>query len=285
METRSGYSFQSFRELLEATIPEHIKESVLQGVDAIRANDPEYLAQEQAERDQRARQASVLVKQREARANSGLEKGMWLDTFQAYTPITRSQKNALRISQLFCSHYPKVKGRGVMLFGTPGTGKSHLGRAIAVQLLNKIPTPAVRYYYVPQIERTLKREAKQREDLKGTGRAVPDTEQDMLNCDVLILDDITKLGQANADWFVNLMGAVIDQAERTGSPVIVATANGPDRNELVAARPYFDQTKELIEARYGEPFLSRLKGLMHWVEVLGPDGRQESEETEKWWAQ
>lgn len=193
------------------------------------------------------------------RRDCGLSGDMWSDTFESYKPEHASQGKAWRACQSFVKNWPNVKGKGFLLCGSAGCGKSHLMRATANALLTLDRPVNVRYYYVPQIERILREEDKHRKEYAETGRGVANTEKAMLACDVLLLDDISKLdAKVSGGWFLNTFGCLIDQAERTGQPIICASSN--------------DDAYHLANS-LGGPLVSRLSALMFWFEVQGRDLR------------
>jgi len=263
-QDQSGFK-EMARLILKATPPEHRKR-VLRALNE--AKDPANIAANEAAEAETERRVQYRSCLRNAIQRSGLSGDMLKDTLDAYKPEHRLQFQAKRLAEQFVENWPNVEGRGIIYHGPKGAGKSHLVRAIGLAILTGNPNTDVRYYYAPQIERTLRAEGLDRSHYEGTCHIVPDTEAALTGCDLLLLDDISKLDPGvNSGWMLNMIGCLIDVAERTGKPIICGTSN---------------DTPPEIAAVLGEPFVSRLHGLAVWREIQGRDLRYDAKEPD--WA-
>lgn len=271
--SRAKSGFEAFEEIVSRTVPDHIRDRVLSNMRAAREQSPEFIAQQQTEEATRQREARIARNKAQARKNCGLAGKMWDQTFQAYNFEHTTQFKACEMCQAFARNWPDADRRGILLHGGPGTGKSHLLRATVIELINREDPPDVRFFYVPEIERTLRAEGKLRDELQGTGREVPNTEAIMLGCDILFLDDIAKLQPGvNQGWYLNLIGCLIDQAERTGKPTICLSANDAYGDDDIVV-----PALEVIKNTLGDAFASRLAGLTCQIQVLGRDRRYDGD--------
>ena len=64
-------------------------------------------------------------------------------TFDSFHASTKGQAEALQISQTFADDFPKLKGKGLIFCGLPGTGKTHLANAICLHVMEHHKETAV----------------------------------------------------------------------------------------------------------------------------------------------
>lgn len=242
-------------------------EGIIEGARLLRLGDPDALAEEQrlaTEERARSRRAQTLMLRR---GQLGFSGAMWLRRFESFRPEHASQAAALRVCRAFMDAWPDVDGKGLMLWGDPGVGKSHLLQAVGIGLIELPDPPVVRHYYAPALERLIRREWDERESRRERGEPAGDTERDMLGCDVLILDDLSKLsGKTTAGWALNLIGVLIDAIDKTGGPLLCSTSN--------------DSPDALADV-LGGALVDRLQWVMAWREVQGLS-RAERAETPYW---
>ena len=261
-ETSQESGFDRLRNKILSAVPEDIRDSIQKSIEESRSPEAQAQFYESVKRDKES--AYRRKNYQLALERSHMTGDMVSDTLDKYDPTHRLQYAALKAANGFVKEWPDVEKRGIMFYGKPGIGKSHLLRGIGLELMKRYPSPHVIYFYAPEIERTLRKEEKLRKMYEGTGKLVPDSEEEIKKCDLLLLDDISKLGpNTSQGWLLNLVGCLIDQAERTGSPIICSTSN--------------DDTESLKEI-FGGAFVDRLQALMHWMEVdAGQSHRAEME--------
>lgn len=103
------------------------------------------------------------------------------------------------------------KGKGILIMGETGLGKTHLSLAIANKLIEK--GYCVVYGSVPTLVRRIQDEQ--------FGRAEGDTLSLATSCDLLILDD---LGAENCtEWCVSLLYEIINTRQNKQLPMIINT--------------------------------------------------------------
>jgi DNA replication protein DnaC len=217
------------------------------------------LAEEDRMRQMEVRQAKERKEDLEGyrerlKQQCGLSGEMWADTFAAYKPKHPTQHQAKTAAVRWVANFPDVT-RGLCFFGPAGVGKSHLLRALTQALYSdKKSVWIAKYLYLPDFFERLRDESRMDEESRPLS-----TKRMVFEADVILLDDVSKLDTSvHPGWFPNVMGTLIDQAERTGQPRICATSN---------------DKPEAFESRFDVPFSSRLKALMDWIPVGGPNAR------------
>lgn len=128
--------------------------------------------------------------------------------------INKSERRIMQDNLEECISYAENfdgKGKGLLMMGATGLGKTHLSLAIANRLIER--GFCVAYGSVPEIIRRLDREQ--------FGKAEGDTMSLALECDLLILDD---LGAENStDHAVSILYEVINARQNRGLPILVNT--------------------------------------------------------------
>ncbi len=161
--------------------------------------------------------------------------------------INKSERQIMQDNLNECISYAENfngKGKGILMMGGTGLGKTHLSLAIANRLIER--GFCVAYGSVPEIIRRLDREQ--------FGKAEGDTMALAIECDLLILDD---LGAENStDHAVSILYEVINARQNRGLPILVNT----------------NLTMEGIGKRYQDRLWSRLFSLQVLI-FAGEDNR------------
>ena len=137
--------------------------------------------------------------------------------FETFDPVPGAEK-ALDMSRKFAELFDQNHGQGLLLWGQPGNGKSHLAAAICHALKENGRT--VVFQKVPnlleRIRSTFRRGANESE------REIMDA---LRNCDLLVLDDIG--AEKISDWVLDVMFRVIDSRYSWKRPVVFTTNFSP----------------------------------------------------------
>lgn len=138
-------------------------------------------------------------------------------TLENYLAETEGQKRALN----FCRHYVKTfeaireTGRCMVLIGKPGTGKTHLGVAIANELMNTTEATAV-YRTVGSILQTIRGTYD-----RNSERSEADILSSLIEPDLLVLDEIGVSKEQPSDFELTTLFAIINGRYEQELPTIV----------------------------------------------------------------
>ena len=192
-----------------------------------------------------------------------------LDSYETDFPsATRSLKQAWLTARKFVEGYPlETRGTGLLLTGSIGTGKTHLGVGILQALVQERGATGLFYDY-----RELLKQVQ-----NSYNRQVQATELEILapvfNAEVLVLDE---LGASKpTDWVWDTVAHILNTRYNDRRTTIITTnyanaapLSGPQRVDGGFAR------EESLGDRIGERMRSRLQEMCVVVEMNGVDFRQ-----------
>lgn len=140
-----------------------------------------------------------------------------------YSVENDGQRKALH----FCRHYVKVfneiaeTGRCMVLIGKPGTGKTHLGVAIANELLHKTARTAV-YRTVGSILQAIRSTYDRKSE-----RSEADILASLIGPDLLVLDEIGVSKEQPSDFELTTLFAIINgRYEQMRPTVVISNLDG-----------------------------------------------------------
>jgi DNA replication protein DnaC len=166
---------------------------------------------------------------------------------------------AKREAQIVLDDFVMIEGRGLLLVGPVGVGKTHLAVAILHELIERYQIAGVFYQFgalLRQIQDSYN-PISQTSELKVL--------QPVFNADVLVLDE---LGASKpTDWVRDTMMQIIN-TRYNDKRLTIFTTNYSDR------RRSEKDTSELLEDRVGVPLRSRLYEMCKSVEIEGDDYRK-----------
>lgn len=144
-------------------------------------------------------------------------------TLNGYNAESPEQKEALRICRKYVAKFPEISesGRCLLMLGKPGTGKTHLGVAIANELMRKTAATAV-YRTVGSILH----------DIRSTyGGSTERTEgmilAGLIAPSLLILDEIGVSKETPSDFELTTLFAIINgRYEQMRPTVIISNLDG-----------------------------------------------------------
>lgn len=174
---------------------------------------------------------------------------------ETYRPDTDSQRDALRLAKKFVEEFPG-DGRGLVLYGPTGVGKTHLAVALLKAVIRH--KGARGYFFVTNELLRLVRET--------YNRSVEETEMEILKpvleADVLVMDDLGF--EKTSEWVQETLGLVINTRYNAKRATIV-TSNLRD--------PMDNTDMSSFMVQLGVRSRSRLIEMCQWVEVQGTDVR------------
>ena len=140
-------------------------------------------------------------------------------TLDNYQVEHDEQRRALK----FCRHYVatfdqiREAGRCMVLIGKPGTGKTHLGAAIANELLHKTSRTAV-YRTVGSVLQAIKATFDRKSELSES-----DILSSLINPDLLVLDEIGVSKEQPSDFELTTLFAIINGRYEQMRPTVIVS--------------------------------------------------------------
>lgn len=216
--------------------------------------DASVKARADEEREERARQEREELKQRQANAQRLLKESNLGERFQARTfdtfKVTPQNKEAYQDAKSFVADFRKqeTKGRGMILAGSVGTGKTHLTAAIVNDLV-QIGIDCI----FGNITTLLGR-------LKNSYNGDGDNEAEIMgkycNCALLVIDDLGK--EKTTEWVQEKLYTIINHRYEHYRKTIITT----------------NDNFKTLEAKLGEAVVSRLIEMCDGYKLDGSDYRK-----------
>ncbi|KJS85128.1 MAG: hypothetical protein JM58_09110 [Peptococcaceae bacterium BICA1-8] len=126
------------------------------------------------------------------------------------------------LAKAYADKFSKQTEKGLVIWGRPGNGKSHLAVAIAHEVIKRNHTVVFRT--MPELLEKIR---------NSFNRDSKDTEQQimsaLIDCNLLILDDFG--AEKINDWVADVIFRIVDRRYRLKRPIIVTTNYSPQ--ELV----------------------------------------------------
>jgi DNA replication protein DnaC len=175
------------------------------------------------------------------------------------TPEDVSKLKAKGEALLVLEHFPDRDGRGLLLIGPVGVGKTHLAVALLHDLIELYGIRGLFYQFGGLLRQ-----------IQDSYNAISQTSelsvlQPVFDADVLVLDE---LGASKpTDWVRDTMMQIIN-TRYNDKRLTIFTTNYSDK------RKSEKDTTELLEERIGVPLRSRLYEMCRTVELEGEDYRK-----------
>lgn len=169
---------------------------------------------------------------------------------------SESQSNTIFFVRKFMQDY-EPGTRGFLLWGRPGTGKTHIVCAVARYLILE-KGYSVRFVDFFQLLSDLKAGY-------GEGRSEAELINPLVEPDVLIIDELGK-GRAT-EWEISILDQLVSRRYNSGKTVIATSNLNPDVVENGDGRPS-------LADRVDERIYSRLCDLCDFIQVQGEDYRK-----------
>jgi DNA replication protein DnaC len=185
----------------------------------------------------------IVVKRWE---NSNVGKRYMKCTFESYNPAGHERQ--VEVCRRFANDFENnTDGRGLMLYGTVGTGKTHLAAAVGNYIVYE---KGYDVYFMPFTEllNNLKNNMNNKDYIKKFMER-------LYNADLLIMDDLGK--EKYTEWAAEQLFSLLDNRYRDCKPVIVTT----------------NYTPQQLSNRVDEAIMSRLIGTCALIGMNGQDYR------------
>lgn len=161
-------------------------------------------------------------------------------TFEAFQSRPGTAK-AFSNAKTYAESFENVDSDGLLIWGIPGNGKSHIAAAIAHAVKAKEKT--VVFQTVPELLERIRStfNAKQKDTEKSIMEA-------LLHCDLLVLDDIGS--EKISDWVLDVMFRIVDGRYRQKKPIVYTTNLNPKELKFQLNDRIYDrmiETSTIIE--------------------------------------
>lgn len=175
--------------------------------------------------------------------DSKLGKKFQSKTFENWN--TEKFHKAYRTCYKYALNFDRLsaRGKGLILMGNAGTGKTHLASAIANHLMNEL-IPVKFGTFISLLD-SVKKTFKTDRDIISSLTSIP----------LLVIDDLGK--EKYTDWAKQILFQVVDERYNKELPIIITTNLN---------------LKEMKEG-IGEPIVSRLMEMCYGIEMNGENYR------------
>ncbi|MNC34314.1 DNA replication protein DnaC [compost metagenome] len=195
------------------------------------------------EREERQKAQEALTKRMAISRKLGdalIPKRFEKRTLANYSAENEGQRKALS----FCRHYVKVfdeiveSGRCMVLIGKPGTGKTHLGVAIANELLHKTSRTAV-YRTVGSILQAIRATYDRHSE-----RSEADILSSLVTPDLLVLDEVGVSKEQPSDFELTTLFAIINGRYEQMRPTVVISNLDAEQLPVAMGERCVDRLRE-----------------------------------------
>jgi DNA replication protein DnaC len=206
--------------------------------------------------------------------------------FESFIPRTENQSSVKHMAEEFARRFrPGEVNRGLLFFGTPGCGKTHLLVSI-LRYLALEKGVATRYVEFMLLLSDIRAGFSQ-------NRSHMEILRPLLSVPVLAIDELGK--DRGTEWERSMLDELISRRYNSGQTTLFAT-NYPKDTQVVpvpshpgkaikTSSPDFQREAETmsLEERVGQRVYSRLGEMCLLLRVEGPDGRKVNEPERSVW--
>lgn len=204
---------------------------------------PECDRKERTEREAKQRAEEIRIK-REAMAKklgAALMPKRFADrTLDNYQVEHEGQRKALAFCRRYVAAFPEIErtGRCLMLLGQPGTGKTHLGAAMANDLMRATSATAV-YRTVGAVLQSIRATYD-----RGNDQSEADILSSLIEPSLLVLDEVGVSKEQPSDFELTTLFAIINGRYEQMRPTVVISNLGGDQLPLAMGERCVDRLRE-----------------------------------------
>lgn len=200
---------------------------------------------------------------REQLDRAGIPAKYQAATFETFHAYNHSLEHARRVTQHWADSYPELPrragdtaGRGLVLTGPAGIGKTHLVAVLLKQVITQAGCRGL-FYSTKDLLRLIR--GSYNAETKTTEAQVLDP---VLTCELLVLDDLGE--ERVTDWVAEMMNTIVNTRYNTCRPII-CTTNYADVDDP-------EEVNGLLW-RIGFRMQSRLHEMCEFVDLAGASYR------------
>lgn len=179
----------------------------------------------------------ILENQRQEAINnrlavSGIPKRYLKSTLANYNTKNQGQRNALRVAKYYLKQLEAGSDCSLILFGLPGTGKTHLGCALAQEYLNNSKDRLLKIKYTSAYRATAEVKSCFSRDSQKTEWEVIKEYQ---NFDLVVLDEVGVQFESNAEKMI-FFQIINGRYEEMKPTILISNLTKPELIEFIGDR-------------------------------------------------
>lgn len=174
-----------------------------------------------------------------------------LDNFDLSSRSTKLKK-ALQSAQKAVDQYPQIKGKGLLFYGSVGTGKTRLVSAMLREFVFKYSIPCLFVEFTRLLS-----DIRAGYDAGMSERALIEP---IHQIDILVIDELGK--GRKSEWELNILDIIISDRYNSGKTTIFTT-NYTEKKESTYQEKFRSRTGDQKEVKLSETLKERVHGRIY----------------------
>jgi DNA replication protein DnaC len=172
--------------------------------------------------------------------SAAIPKRFQSKTLEHYRDASKGQAKALKACREFAADFPAIResGRCLMMLGTPGTGKTHLGVAVANQVMQDHRATAV-YRVIGDVFHAIRDTYSNHSDKTEREILSP-----LIDADLLVLDEIGVSKEQPSDFELRTLFSIINGRYEQCLPTVIISNLGVEEVKVALGERSADRLRE-----------------------------------------